>query len=84
MQVWFPLEGETPQKMLRKDRSLEFDTEVYPVGFVPELGFIVGVTQGVSYTVLPDSPCFELRTKVTPHATRTSARPLHSCCIESR
>lgn len=64
MQVWFPLEGETPQKLQRKDRSLEFDTEVYPVGFVPELGLIVGVTQGVSYTVLPDSPCFELRTKV--------------------
>ena len=63
MQVWFPLEGETPQKLQRKDRSLEFDTEVYPVGFVPELGLIVGVTQGVSYAVLPDSPCFELRTK---------------------
>lgn len=58
------MEGElSPQKLQSKDRSLEFDTEVYPVGFVPELGVIVGLTQGVSYTVIADLPCFELRTK---------------------
>ena len=35
-------------KLLSREKSLEFDLEVYPIGFIPELGVIIGLTQEVS------------------------------------
>lgn len=41
--VWVPFPGPHKQLMSR-DRSLDFDNEVYPVGFVSDLGILVHKT----------------------------------------
>lgn len=40
--------GSSSSKLMSREKSLEFDLEVYPIGFIPELGVIIGLTQEVS------------------------------------
>eukprot|EP00026_Physarum_polycephalum_P000645 Phypoly_transcript_00646.p1 GENE.Phypoly_transcript_00646~~Phypoly_transcript_00646.p1 ORF type:complete len:1381 (+),score=130.82 Phypoly_transcript_00646:71-4213(+) len=63
--VWVPFPGPHKQLMSR-DRSLDFDNEVYPVGFVSDLGIVVGLTQGVSVGLGSQLPFFEIHTKTHP------------------
>lgn len=67
VQLWFPFvvghEVHAMQLMSRA-RSLEFDLEVYPVGFVPELAVVVGLAQGFDHTPGSPWPAFSLQTKV--------------------
>jgi hypothetical protein len=81
LQVWFPFSYGSelqPTKLMSRDKYLEFDLEVYPVGtlsvyneilistgFIPHLGVIVGVTQEVVHNFSSSYPCFELNIKVS-------------------
>ena len=50
LELWFPFYEEkdlVALKMMGRDRYLEFDLEVYPVGFVSSLGIIVGISQQI-------------------------------------
>eukprot|EP01114_Cavostelium_apophysatum_P008853 TRINITY_DN2172_c0_g1_i3.p1 TRINITY_DN2172_c0_g1~~TRINITY_DN2172_c0_g1_i3.p1 ORF type:complete len:1105 (-),score=223.56 TRINITY_DN2172_c0_g1_i3:255-3569(-) len=70
LQVWFPFFSSDTElqatKLMSRDKSLEFDLEVYPIGFVPELGVIVGLTQEIVHTISSDYACFELKIKTHP------------------
>ncbi|PRP78824.1 hypothetical protein PROFUN_00997 [Planoprotostelium fungivorum] len=73
LQVWFPfvstqLETMNVQstKIMNRDTSLEFDLEVYPIGFLSELGIIVGLTQYVDYSFGTEHPNFDLKIKIHP------------------
>lgn len=69
VQVWFPFAiGHEihAMKLMSRDRSLEFDLEVYPVGFVPELAVVVGIAQRVEATPGSNVPSFVLHTKTHP------------------
>jgi len=69
VQVWFPFLSHTDMqamKLMSRENSLEFDLEVFPIGFVPELGVIIGLTQGISHSPCSRFPFFELRTKTHP------------------
>ncbi|XP_020080501.1 RAB6A-GEF complex partner protein 1-like [Ananas comosus] len=61
MQVWYPSHGVDPFKQedfLQLDPELEFDREVYPLGLLPNVGVVVGVSQRMSFTAT-EFPCFE-------------------------
>jgi hypothetical protein len=69
VQVWFPFAvGHEihAMKLMSRDQSLEFDLEVYPVGFVPELAVVVGIAQRVEPTPGSSVPSFVLHTKTHP------------------
>jgi len=51
---------------LSRDKSLEFDLEVYPIGFVSELGVIVGLTQELEFTCNSKIPHFGIQIKTHP------------------
>lgn len=40
------------------DPELEFDREVYPLGLLPNVGVVVGVSQRMSFSTA-EFPCFE-------------------------
>lgn len=48
---------------MSRDKYLDFDLEVYPIGFIPELGVIIGLTQEVLHFPSRLSG-FELKIKV--------------------
>ncbi|XP_062220514.1 uncharacterized protein LOC133919949 isoform X1 [Phragmites australis] len=61
MQVWYPSHGADPFKQedfLQLDPELEFDREVYPLGLLPNVGVVVGVSQRFSFSTA-EFPCFE-------------------------
>nr|CAB3447896.1 unnamed protein product [Digitaria exilis] len=61
MQVWYPSQGADPFKQedfLQLDPELEFDREVYPLGLLPNVGVVVGVSQRMSFSTA-EFPCFE-------------------------
>ncbi|XP_078157744.1 uncharacterized protein LOC144553444 isoform X3 [Carex rostrata] len=61
MQVWYPSHGGDPFKqedVLQLDPELEFDREIYPLGLLPNVGVVVGVTQRMSFST-SEFPCFE-------------------------
>ncbi|RLN07698.1 guanine nucleotide exchange factor subunit Rich-like [Panicum miliaceum] len=61
MQVWYPSHGADPFKQedfLQLDPELEFDREVYPLGLLPNVGVVVGVSQRMSFSTA-EFPCFE-------------------------
>ncbi|KAK9146414.1 hypothetical protein Sjap_006317 [Stephania japonica] len=63
MQVWYPSPGVDPFKQedfLQLDPELEFDREVYPLGLLPKVGVVVGVSQRMSFLACTEFPCFEL------------------------
>lgn len=82
LEVWFPFFQTTeigrstgqstsvaPMTFLSRDSSLEFDLEVYPIGFLPHSAVIVGVSQSYSTpvgTFSTHGPVFELQTKTHP------------------
>ncbi|KAF2078213.1 hypothetical protein CYY_000503 [Polysphondylium violaceum] len=68
IKVWFPFSSEEiyTNKNLHHNRSLNFDNEVYPVGFLNELGVIVGLSQGISYSSCSAYPNYEIRIKTHP------------------
>ncbi|XP_008785301.1 guanine nucleotide exchange factor subunit RIC1-like isoform X2 [Phoenix dactylifera] len=62
MQVWYPSPGVDPYKQedfLQLDPELEFDREVYPLGLLPNVGVVVGVSQRMSFSACTEFPCFE-------------------------
>ncbi|KYR00185.1 hypothetical protein DLAC_03341 [Tieghemostelium lacteum] len=67
IQVWFPFSSDeiTSNKNL-SNRSLSFDNEVYPIGFLNELGVIVGLSQGISYNSCSAYPNYEIHIKTHP------------------
>ncbi|VAI50373.1 unnamed protein product [Triticum turgidum subsp. durum] len=61
MQVWYPSHGANPfrqEDFLQLDPELEFDREVYPLGLLPNVGAVVGVSQRTSFSTA-EFPCFE-------------------------
>ncbi|EGC38182.1 hypothetical protein DICPUDRAFT_149161 [Dictyostelium purpureum] len=68
IQVWFPFSSEEilSNKNFNHNRSLNFDNEVYPVGFLNELGVIVGLSQGISYSLCSAYPNYEIHIKTHP------------------
>ncbi|TVU28879.1 hypothetical protein EJB05_20415 [Eragrostis curvula] len=61
MQVWYPSHGADPfkqEEFLQLDPELEFDREVYPLGLLPNVGVVVGVSQRMSFSTA-EFPCFE-------------------------
>ncbi|AQK55964.1 Quinoprotein amine dehydrogenase beta chain-like [Zea mays] len=61
MQVWYPSHGADRFKQedfLQLDPELEFDREVYPLGLLPNVGVVVGVSQRMSFSTA-EFPCFE-------------------------
>jgi len=69
VQVWFPFaigHEIRAMKLMSRDQSLEFDLEVYPVGFVPELAVVVGIAQRLEATPGSNVPSFVLHTKTHP------------------
>lgn len=53
LQVWFPFDTTSlsaPAKLLSRDKSLEFDLEVYPIGFLPHFAVIVGLCQEILHS----------------------------------
>lgn len=61
MQVWYPSHGANPfrqEDFLQLDPELEFDREVYPLGLLPNVGVVVGVSQRMSFSTA-EFPCFE-------------------------
>jgi hypothetical protein len=67
LQVWFSFSSDSqlqPTKLMSRDKYLEFDLEVYPVGFISQLGVIVGVTQEIVHNACSEFPCFELNIRV--------------------
>lgn len=68
LEVWFPFFTQKklqPLSFLSRDRSLEFDLEVYPVGFTPQKAVIVGISQSVKH-ICTDNPFFTLKTTTEP------------------
>eukprot|EP01116_Phalansterium_solitarium_P024423 TRINITY_DN8953_c2_g1_i3.p1 TRINITY_DN8953_c2_g1~~TRINITY_DN8953_c2_g1_i3.p1 ORF type:complete len:699 (-),score=273.35 TRINITY_DN8953_c2_g1_i3:217-2313(-) len=58
LHLWLPHLHDAPlqaSQLLSRDNSLEFDLEVYPIGFVSELGVIVGLTQEVHHAAHPSA-----------------------------
>lgn len=45
--------------ILQLDPELEFDREVYPLGLLPNVGVVVGVSQRMSFSASAEFPCFE-------------------------
>ena len=83
LEVWFPFfqsagaalaassggPSSGPLVFLSRDRSLEFDLEVYPIGFLPDWAVVVGVSQAYSSAGAAMShggPLFEIQTKTQP------------------
>ena len=71
LEVWFPFFSQTvqasqQQNYLTRERSLEFDPEVCPIGFLREFGLIVGVCQGPTKAYSTPAPCFSYETKTQP------------------
>ncbi|GAM24943.1 hypothetical protein SAMD00019534_081180, partial [Acytostelium subglobosum LB1] len=68
IQVWFPFSSEEihASRVLHHNRSLSFDNEVYPIGFLSELGVIVGLSQGISYNSCSQYPCYDIHIKTHP------------------
>ena len=63
--VWFPLDDDDwVKKKLGANSSLEFDVEVYPVGFLPDLGFIVGLSNSVNVHSQNQYPFYDIKIKV--------------------
>jgi RAB6A-GEF complex partner protein 1 len=54
------------KRLVSRDRALDFDREVYPIGFVAELGVIIGLSQGVSYSPCSRYPRFLIQTRTHP------------------
>ncbi|KAG7635234.1 Ribosome control protein 1 [Arabidopsis suecica] len=44
---------------MQLDPELEFDREVYPLGLLPNVGVVVGVSQRMSFSASAEFPCFE-------------------------
>jgi hypothetical protein len=62
MQVWYPSLGDDPfmqEDFLQLDPELEFDREVYPLGLLPNVGVVVGVSQRMSFSASAEFACFE-------------------------
>lgn len=62
MQVWYPspgVESFKQEDFLQLDPELEFDREVYPLGLLPNVGVVVGVSQRMSFSACTEFPCFE-------------------------
>ncbi|CAN1762189.1 Guanine nucleotide exchange factor subunit RIC1 [Linum perenne] len=62
MQVWYPSPGADPfmqEDVMQLDPELEFDREVYPLGLLPNVGVVVGVSQRMSFSACTEFPCFE-------------------------
>ncbi|KAG6482422.1 hypothetical protein ZIOFF_059053 [Zingiber officinale] len=62
MQVWYPSPGVDPfiqEDFLQLDPEFEFDREVYPLGLLPNIGVVVGVSQRMSFSACSEFPCFE-------------------------
>ncbi|KAI3441774.1 RIC1 domain-containing protein [Psidium guajava] len=62
MQVWYPspgVESFKQEDFLQLDPELEFDREVYPLGLLPNVGVVVGVSQRMSFPACTEFPCFE-------------------------
>ncbi|CAA7023038.1 unnamed protein product [Microthlaspi erraticum] len=62
MQVWYPSQGDDPfmqEDFLQLDPELEFDREVYPLGLLPNVGVVVGVSQRMSFSASAEFPSFE-------------------------
>lgn len=71
LEVWFPffsqsVQASQQQNYLTRERSLEFDPEVCPIGFLREFGLIVGVCQGPTRAFSTPAPCFSYETKTQP------------------
>lgn len=71
LEVWFPFFSQTvqasqQQNYLTRERSMEFDPEVCPIGFLREFGLIVGVCQGPTKAFSTPAPCFSYETKTQP------------------
>lgn len=49
---------------LHHDEAFDFNAEVYPVGFIPEWGLIIGLSQRITYSSLSNLPNFEVQPKV--------------------
>lgn len=80
LQVWFPFLPESPSglhstKLMGRDRSMDFDSEVYPVGsarlstfdltgFIPDLGVVVGLTQEIVHPANSNRPLYDLKIRV--------------------
>ncbi|EGG17591.1 hypothetical protein DFA_08587 [Cavenderia fasciculata] len=66
--VWFPFGAPSTNALDAPPpaSSLRFDSEVYPVGCVAELGVIAGLAQGISYSSCSQYPNYELRIKTHP------------------
>ncbi|GJM87069.1 hypothetical protein PR202_ga02987 [Eleusine coracana subsp. coracana] len=61
MQIWYLSHGADPfkqEEFLQLDPELEFDREVYPLGLLPNVGVVVGVSQRMSFSTA-EFPCFE-------------------------
>eukprot|EP01132_Coremiostelium_polycephalum_P002348 gene2348-2896_t len=68
IKVWFPFTSEEihSTKNLHHNRSLSFDNEVYPISLLNELGVIVGLSQGLSYSSCSAYPNYEIHIKTHP------------------
>ena len=68
--MWYPFLSDqvdlSQTRLVSRDRALDFDFEVYPVGFVSELGVIVGLTQGVELSCCSRFPRFVIQTRSHP------------------
>eukprot|EP01119_Soliformovum_irregulare_P026130 TRINITY_DN9874_c0_g1_i1.p1 TRINITY_DN9874_c0_g1~~TRINITY_DN9874_c0_g1_i1.p1 ORF type:complete len:1165 (+),score=271.00 TRINITY_DN9874_c0_g1_i1:26-3520(+) len=70
LQVWFPFDWWDNQiqssPLMARDRSLDFDLEVYPIGFVDHLGVIVGLTQEVTTNSSSQLPVWDIKIRLHP------------------
>jgi hypothetical protein len=87
LEVWFPFFTNSAadshkQNYLTRERSLDFDLEVCPIGFLPQWGLIVGIGQGPSRTYSTNCPCFSYETKTQPFLHSVLKRMLEKGEIE--
>jgi len=69
LQVWFPFFSENlsiKMDKLTAESTLQFDPEVYPIGFYPEWAVIVGISQHITFEGLSNMPWFNLEAKTHP------------------
>jgi hypothetical protein len=71
LQLWFPFLSETetqqqPMKFFSRDRFLEFDLDIYPIGFIPHWAVIIGITQLHTYSPCSNLPFYDLQTRTHP------------------
>jgi hypothetical protein len=71
LEVWFPffthsVQESQKQNYLTRERSLDFDPEVCPIGFLTMFGLIVGISQGPTRAYSTNAPCFSYEAKTQP------------------